>query len=134
MNISEAARHSGLPAKTIRYYEQIALIKPARRASNGYRDYDTGSLAELRFVHRSREVGFTVEECRALLEIYRDPSRESGHVKGLVLEKCEEIDARIQRLEHMREVLLQLARRCRGDEGPDCAILDQLVMEGAGDE
>ena len=95
MNISEAARNSGLSAKTIRYYEQIDLIASAHRNANGYRYYDEQALAQLRFVHRAREVGFSVDECRQLLQIYSDPGRQSGHVKSLVLEKCQQIEQRI---------------------------------------
>jgi Cu(I)-responsive transcriptional regulator len=129
MNISEAARNSGLSAKTIRYYEQIELIDPPRRHANGYRDYDEKALAELRFVHRARDVGFSVEECRQLIAIYRDPARQSAHVKSLVLEKCEQIDRRIAQLRSMNHMLQALARQCSGDEGPDCAILEELVRE-----
>ncbi len=129
MNISEAARNSGLSSKTIRYYEQIELIGPARRHANGYRDYDEQALAELRFVHRAREVGFSVEECRQLLDIYRDPARQSAHVKSLVLEKCEQVEQRIAQLHSMHDILRGLADQCSGDEGPECAILEELVRE-----
>jgi MerR family copper efflux transcriptional regulator len=129
MNISEAAQGSGLSAKTIRYYEQIELIAAPRRAANGYRDYDEKSLAELRFVHRARQVGFSVDECRQLLQIQRDPGRQSAHVKGLVLEKCDHIEARIEQLRHMSDILQTLAGQCSGDEGPECAILEELERE-----
>jgi len=127
MNIGEAARMSGLTAKTIRYYEQVGLIAPAGRAANGYRDYGELALVELRFVHRAREVGFSVEECRQLLETYRSPRRQSAHVKAMVLKKCEQVEERIGRLRTMRAILRGLAARCNGDEGPECAILDELV-------
>jgi len=129
MNISEAARSSGLSAKTIRYYEQISLIAPARRHANGYRDYDEQALAELRFVHRARDVGFSVDECRQLLDIYRDPQRQSAHVKSMVLEKCGQIEQRIAQLHSMHDMLYTLAGQCSGDEGPDCAIIEELVRE-----
>ena len=132
MNISEAARGSGLSAKTIRYYEQIELIAPAHRAGNGYRRYDEQSLAELRFVHRAREVGFSVEECRQLLQIHRDPGRQSAHVKALVLEKCDHIEARIEQLRSMSDTLQTLASQCSGDEGPECAILEELERDEIG--
>lgn len=132
MNISEAARGSGLSAKTIRYYEQIELIAPALRSGNGYRHYDDKSLAELRFIHRAREVGFSVEECRQLLQIHQNPRLHSGHVKALVLEKCEHIEARIEQLRSMNHTLQALANQCSGDEGPECAILEELESEGAG--
>lgn len=131
MNISQAARESGLSAKTIRYYEEIRLVSPPARAANGYRCYDGEAVAELRFLHRAREVGFSVEECRQLLDIQRNPDRHSAHVKSLVLDKCRQIDERIAGLKSMNRSLRKLASECSGDEGPDCAILDELCREGS---
>ena len=85
MNIGEAARHSGLPAKTIRYYEEIGLVRPDRR-DNNYRDYGAHALEVLRFLRRSREFGFTIEQCRALLTLYEDPTRCSSQVKAAGLD------------------------------------------------
>ena len=126
MNISQAASASGLSAKTIRYYEEIGLTSPAPRGDNGYRFYGEGALGELRFVHRAREVGFSVEESRELVELYRNQHRHSEHVRDLVLEKCEDIEQRMAQLKSMQQVLRGLAQRCNGDEGPECAILDEL--------
>ena len=134
MNISEAARRSGLSAKTIRYYEEIDLIAPARRGDNGYRQYDGRSLEELQFLARARDVGFDLRECRQLLDLQRDHSRQSRHARTLVLEKSEQLQRRIEQLRAMQEVLQDMASRCHGDEGPECAILDDLsgaVEEGA---
>ena len=125
------SRESGLSARTIRYYEQVALIGPPARGGNGYRHYDSASVAELRFIHRARDVGFSLEECRQLLQIQRDPTRHSAHVKALVLEKCGEIEQRIRRLRSMQATLSGLAEQCSGDEGPDCAILDELGRAGS---
>ena len=126
MNIGDVARQSGVPPKTIRYYEDIALVPAPARAPNGYRVYDDKAVAGLRFVHHARQVGFSVEECRQLLELYNDTARHSAHVKELVLEKCGAIEQRIDELISMRDLLTGLAARCSGDEGPDCAILDEL--------
>ena len=126
MNISQAARASGLSAKTIRYYEDIGLTSTAARGDNGYRSYNERALGELRFVHRAREVGFSVEECRELVELYCNQHRRSEHVLELVLEKCEDIEQRMAQLLSMQKVLKGLAQRCNGDEGPECAILDEL--------
>ena len=117
---------SGLNARTIRYYEQIDLVASPVRGANGYRVYDQSALEELRFVHRAREVGFSVDECRTLVALYRDPGRQSAHVKGLVLEKCAQLDHRIRQLRSMNRMLRDLAAHCSGDEGPDCAILSEL--------
>ena len=127
MNISEAARRSGLSAKTIRYYEEIGLIDPAARSDNGYRRYDGRAVEELHFLARAREVGFDLEECRQLLDLQRDRSRQSRHARALVLEKSEQLQQRIERLQAMQGVLQDMASRCKGDESPDCAILEDLA-------
>ena len=92
MNIGEASEKTGLPAKTIRYYEEIGLIMPSR-AGNGYRDYSASDVHKLAFLHRSRDLGFSVEECRQLLALYEDKERASSDVKALALDKIREIDA-----------------------------------------
>ena len=93
MNISEAARRSGLSSKTIRYYEEIGLIGPAARSENGYRQYDARDVDELHFLARAREVGFDIEECRQLLDLQRDQHRQSRHARTLVLEKSAQLQA-----------------------------------------
>ncbi|MCV6613603.1 MAG: Cu(I)-responsive transcriptional regulator [Cellvibrionaceae bacterium] len=126
MNISEAAKRSGLSSKTIRYYESIDLIAPAKRADNGYRDYSERDLEMLRFVQRARATGFGIEECRQLLDLYGNQQRHSAHVKALVLEKVAQVESQIQELQSMRTTLKGLAEHCAGDEGPQCAIIDEL--------
>jgi len=81
MNIGDAAERSGLPAKTIRYYEDIRLLKPAR-GENGYRDYSNEDVHRLRFLQRSRSLGFSVEECRQLLSLYGDKGGIMVHTDG----------------------------------------------------
>ena len=126
MNISEAARLSGLSSKTIRYYEDIRLIKPAARGHNGYRQYDGHAVETLQFLARAREVGFDLQECRELLALQQNPSRQSRHARNLVLEKSQQLEQKIKQLQAMQELLQGMASRCSGDEGPDCAILDDL--------
>ena len=127
MNISEAARRSGLSSKTIRYYEDIALIDPALRSANGYRQYNDRAVRELLFLARSRDVGFNLEESGQLLALLRNSERHSVHAKNLVLEKAGQLQERIEQLQAMQGVLRTMAQRCNGDEGPDCAILDDLA-------
>jgi MerR family copper efflux transcriptional regulator len=108
----------------------IGSMAIATRNANGYRSYDNRAVEELRFVHRAREVGFSVEECRQLVELHRDHGRRSAHVKSLVTEKCEQLQQRIEQLNNMVGVLQRMADQCSGDEGPDCAILDELGRDG----
>ncbi|WP_245485861.1 MerR family transcriptional regulator, partial [Mesorhizobium sp. M5C.F.Ca.IN.020.29.1.1] len=102
MNIGTAAEKSGLPPKTIRYYEDIGLLRPDR-ADNGYRDYSTADVHRLRFLQRSRSLGFSVEECRQLLSLYRDKERESADVKAIAEAKLAEIDRKLAELAGLRD-------------------------------
>ena len=126
MNIGQAARRSGLPTKTIRYYEDIGLISSARR-DNGFRDYDDKDVHNLRFVARARGLGFTVEECRHLLELYKDPARSSGEVRAAAERHIEDVRAKIAELRAMEKTLHHLIHACAGDGRPDCPILDGLA-------
>lgn len=125
MNIGAAAERSGLPAKTIRYYEEIGLLSPGRRA-NGYRDYSERELHTLRFLHRARSLGFSIGDCRSLLALYRDRNRASADVRELARQRMEEIDRKIGELKSLRETLGHLVAACHGDTRPDCPILDDL--------
>ncbi len=125
MNIGTAAQRSNLPAKTIRYYEDIGLVRPGR-ASNGYREYSDQDVHLLSFVQRARSLGFSVEECRLLLSLYEDQKRASADVKHLAEAKIAEIDSKIDQLQSLRNTLTSLALACRGDGHPDCPIMDDL--------
>jgi MerR family copper efflux transcriptional regulator len=127
MNIGQIAAASGVPAKTIRYYEEVGLIAPAPRRENGYRRYDAADLHTLRFIHHARALGFSVEEVRELLALWRDRRRASADVKRLALVKIGAIDHKIAELAALRRTLLDLAERCHGDERPECPILDELA-------
>lgn len=127
MNIGEAAARSGVPAKTIRYYEDIALIDSADRTANGYRAYSEDDVHTLRFVARARGLGFTVAQCRELLALYRDRERSSADVKAIAESHMSEIDDKIAGLRAMRETLAVLTRKCHGDERPDCPIIEELA-------
>jgi len=132
MNIAEAARRSGLGTRTIRYYETIGLVAPPARADNGYRRYDAQAVEELQFLARARAAGFDLRECRQLLRLLRNRARRSRHARELVLEKSRRLENRIAELQAMRALLLDMAGRCRGDEGPECAILEDLARTGRG--
>lgn len=127
MNIGEAAEVSGVPAKTIRYYESIGLIRPATRASNGYRHYGETDVQMLRFVSRARGLGFSVKDVGELLALYRDKSRRSADVKRIALANVAHIDRKIAELESMRATLMELTHKCHGDHRPDCPILADLA-------
>lgn len=125
MNIQGASEKTGLPAKTIRYYEDIGLIQPDR-AANGYRHFSTRDLHNLTFLARARALGFTIEDCRALLGLYEDESRASAEVKSIAQKHLQAIEEKIRDLQTMRETLSDLVTSCHGDNRPDCPILSDL--------
>lgn len=125
MNISQVAQRSGLPAKTIRYYEDIGLIRPLR-SPNGYRAFRETDLHKLAFLGRARALGFSIEDCRALLDLYEDATRESAQVKDIAQQHLRQIDDKIAALQAMRATLSGLIQSCHGDTRPDCPILQDL--------
>lgn len=131
MNISQAAKHSGIPPKTIRYYESIGLLPPQVRSENGYRVYSESDITTLRFIQRARGLGFAVKEVEALLALWRDTERASADVRAVAQRHIGEIDHKIAELQTMRATLQHLVNRCHGDDRPDCPILDGLA---AGDD
>ncbi len=131
LTIGEAAIRSGVPAKTIRYYEQIGLIGAAARGANQYRAYSEADVAILRFVGRARRLGFSVQELKQLVALYRDRGRASADVKTIALHHIEHIDRKLAELQTVRAALADLAARCHGDARPDCPILDELAGSAA---
>lgn len=125
MNIGLVSDRSGLPAKTIRYYEDIGLLKPLRD-SNGYRAFQEKELHKLTFLGRARALGFTIEDCRALIALYDDKTRESADVKRIANGHLSQIDNKIEDLKIMRDTLSDLIEKCAGDHRPDCPILNDF--------
>jgi len=129
LTIGKAATLTNLSAKTIRYYEEIALISPALRSDNGYRYFTQTSIAELNLVKGARDAGFTIEQCKELMALFRDKSRHSGEVKALTLEKISQIKQRISALNNIVKSLEELSDACHGDDSSECAILDGLIKK-----
>ena len=126
MNISQASERSGLPPKTIRYYEEIGLIRP-QRSSNGYRAFRDSDAHKLAFLARSRALGFSIEDCRTLLALWEDQDRASADVRTLALERLRQIETKIIDLNALRDTLAHLVETCAGDARPDCPIITELA-------
>jgi len=129
MNIGDVAARSGLPPKTIRYYEEIGLVKPPR-SDNGYRTFREQELHKLAFLGRARALGFSIEDCRTLLQLYEDETRTSAEVKVIARGHLQEIERKIEGLKEMRGTLSHLIKACAGDNRPDCPILESLGSVG----
>jgi Cu(I)-responsive transcriptional regulator len=127
LNIGQAAQASGVSSKMIRHYEDIGLIAKAQRTAAGYRIYRDADVHVLRFIRRSRELGFSMKEIGGLLGLWQNRRRASADVKRLAQRHIDELDAKIGELQAMRRTLQELARCCHGDGRPDCPILDDLA-------
>lgn len=127
MNISAAAKVSGLPVKTVRYYADIGLVQATARSDAGYRVYDDTTIRKLVFVRRARSFGFTVDECRELLGLYQDDHRSSADVKKLAQKRLKEIEVKQRELQSLHSELSHLVTACKGDNRPDCPIIDFLA-------
>lgn len=130
-SIKQAAEKTGLPAKTIRYYEDIGLVTPMR-AANGYRAFRETDLHKLHFLSKARGLGFSIDDCRRLLELYADCDRASADVKALAKDHVAQIDLKIAELQAMRKTLMHLIANCAGDDRPGCPILSELSGEATG--
>ena len=127
-NIGDAAKASGVSAKMIRHYESIGLIGTAQRTDAGYRRYSEQDVQVLQFIHRSRALGFSLEQIKTLLTLWQDKHRASKDVRAMAREHIAELDRKIAEMQAMRRTLEQLARACHGDDRPDCPILDDLSL------
>lgn len=129
MNIGEAAKASGVSAKMIRHYESVGLFPEAARTESGYRQYTDKEVSSLRFVRQSRDLGFSIEQIRELLGLWQDRKRPSRQVRALAQAHIEELDEKLEELQSMKATLEHLVRCCRGDDRPDCPIIDSLAQE-----
>lgn len=126
MNIGDVSRLSGLPAKTIRYYEDIGLVSPLR-SNNGYRSFRQSDLHKLAFLGRARSLGFSIDDCRNLMALYDDKTRASADVKTIAQEHLKRIEQKLRELSEMQGTLTHLIKGCAGDHRPDCPILADLA-------
>lgn len=126
MNIGEAATATGLSAKMIRHYESIGLLPVAGRTEAGYRQYTERDVNMLRFVRHARDLGFSLEQIRELLDLWQNRRRSSRQVKALAEAHIAQIDQKLVELQGVRSTLAHLVHCCHGDDRPDCPIIDTL--------
>jgi Cu(I)-responsive transcriptional regulator len=131
MNIGQAAKASGVSAKMIRHYESVGLFRKAARTESGYRQYTAAEVSTLRFIRQSRDLGFSIEQIRELLGLWQDRKRPSRQVRALAQAHIEDLDEKLKELQSMKATLEHLVHCCRGDERPDCPIIDTLAHEAA---
>ncbi|MBV1692635.1 Cu(I)-responsive transcriptional regulator [Novosphingobium sp. G106] len=127
MNIGAVSAASGVSQRMIRHYEKIGLIPSAARRESGYRDYSDADVHRLRFIANARDLGFPIEEIRKLLDLWSDRARASSEVKALAEARAADLGRKADALNAMREALMDLAKRCHGNDWPECPILTHLA-------
>ena len=127
INISKAAKAVGLPVKTVRYIGNIDLVAAQQRSASGYRLYDDRSLRKLIFVRRTRSFGFSIEACRDLLDLDHDSGRSGFDVKRLAKGRLTNLDQKQHDLQSLLDDLSHLIHAWRGDQRPECPILEYLA-------
>ena len=130
-NIGEAAKRSNVTAKMIRHYESLGLLRQARRTDAGYRLYDEADIHTLKFIRRSRDLGFSIKEIQQLVSLWQNRRRASSEVRRIAQTHIEALETKIDELQAMRRTLQQLVHNCHGDARPDCPILDDLADTSA---
>ena len=127
--IGDLASATGTKVNTIRFYEDIGLMRPAARTPSGWRTYDDAAVSRLRFIRRARKLGFDTDEIRALLALSDEPNRQCEEVSALARAHKASIDAKIVQLEQFRDELDRVAQSCAGGTVADCRIMEALSGE-----
>ena len=126
MNIGQASKHSGISAKMIRYYEEIGLLEAAQRSASGYRIYSETDLKTLNFLKHARELGFSSEQMKELISLWKNTDRHSAEVKALTVKHIAELKQKIAHLQELVNILQDSDADCCGDQQASCAILDHI--------
>jgi Cu(I)-responsive transcriptional regulator len=126
MNISQAAKQTGISAKMIRYYEEINLIPNVLRTDAGYRVFNAHDIERLRFIHQSRNLGFSLEQIKLLLQLQNNSERNSADVKALAQHHVDELESKIAQMQQLVMHLRSIIKKCQGNDQPECAILDAI--------
>lgn len=127
VNIGMASRMSGVSAKMIRHYETLGLLPPVGRTEGGYRQYTEADVHTLRFIKRSRELGFPMADIDELVGLWRNRRRASSNVKRIAERHAKDLAQRITAMQAMQRTLDELIYCCQGNDRPDCPILDDLA-------
>jgi Cu(I)-responsive transcriptional regulator len=127
ITIGEASGQSGVSAKMLRHYESLGLLGAVARTDSGYRLYSAADVHTLRFIKRSRDLGFSMAEIAELVGLWQNRTRASASVKRIAQKHVDELNQRIAAMQAMQRSLSTLLGCCHGDDRPDCPILDDLA-------
>lgn len=125
-SIGALSERSGVNVETIRYYEKIGVMPIPARTGTGYRVYNLDHLRRLHFVRRGRELGFSLDELRGLLHLVDGHNFTCAQVHALTVEHLKDIRQKIVDLQRLERVMSDMAQQCKGDQLPECPIIDAL--------
>lgn len=126
--IGKLSALSGAGIETIRYYERIGLLAPPQRTRSGRRVFGHGDVRVLVFIRRSRDLGFSLDEVRALLRL-AERQASCRQVRDITVPRLADIRAKLRDLRKMEEALAAALARCSGEDVPECPILDVLDLQ-----
>ena len=126
MAIGELSRLGGVNIETIRYYERVKMLPSPQRTASGRRVYGVTELRTLAFIRRSRELGFSLNEIRALLRLGAPGMASCSEVKIIATHHLEDIRAKLSDLKKLERLLAKTVARCSGKKVPDCPVLEIL--------
>ena len=120
------AKQTGVNAETIRYYEKIGLMPDPPRSGGGHRVYDETHLRRLSFIRRGRELGFTLDDIRGLLDLVDTGHYTCAEVRDRTVVHLADVQQKIRDLKNMEDVLKDMVAECESESVPDCPIIDAL--------
>jgi Cu(I)-responsive transcriptional regulator len=123
LTIGKLAEATDTKVETVRYYERAGLIAPPARTESNYRSYAKEDLERLRFIRRTRDLGFSLDEVRGLLDLAGQPDRDCGSVDAMARDHLDEIDLKIADLMALRRELSGVIESCAGGTVAECRIL-----------
>ena len=128
MFIQQVAKKLNITTRTIRHYEDMGIIK-SDRLENNYRVYDEKNYDKLKFLVRARNLGFSLKECKELIKLFENNTRQSSLVREIAKKKLNDLKLQIKELENLKISLEWLVNKCPGNEKPDCPIIDELAKD-----
>ena len=128
MYIQQVAKKLKITTRSIRHYEDLGIIK-SDRLKNNYRVYDTNNYDKLKFLVRAKNLGFSLKECKNLIKLFENDTRQSASVREIAKKKLNDIKLQIKELDNLRVSLEWLVKKCPGNEKPDCPIIDELAKD-----
>ncbi|THD77131.1 MAG: MerR family transcriptional regulator [Phenylobacterium sp.] len=129
LSIGELAAASGVNLETVRYYERIGLMPAPARTEGGHRAYEPEHRARLEFIRRGRELGFPIDDIRALLDLSQSRAQPCEAVRAIAADHLATVQAKIADLTRLEAILAETVSQCGGSADPSCPVLEML--EGA---